>query len=206
MRALLKAVLPLLSVLLAGQAAAAELTVMVRATDGQPIHDAVASFTPAGGVPAGTPIHFPWPMVVAQENLQFTPFVLIAPVGADVTFPNRDKVRHHVYSFSPAKRFELKLYGKEETRSVHFDKAGTVALGCNIHDRMVGFIRVVATPYAGKTDGTGKAVLKDLPAGGGVLTVWYPYQKTRDGEISRTLASTASGQEAFTIELRPVER
>ena len=53
---------------------------------------------------------------MAQQNIAFVPHVLIVPVGSSVTFPNRDKVRHHVYSFSKAKKFDLKLYGKDETR------------------------------------------------------------------------------------------
>ena len=183
---------------------AADLTVVVRNPAGQPVADAVASFVPAGGVAAGAPIRFSWAMNMAQENLQFSPFVLIVPVGADVTFPNHDNVRHHVYSFSSAKRFELKLYGKEEARTVKFDKAGTVALGCNIHDHMVGFLRVVATPYAAKTDASGRAVLKDVPAGAGTLTVWHPYMKSPNGETTLQLAAGASGQQAVTADLRSI--
>ena len=105
-------------------ASAASISIMVKTAAGQPVKDAVVTLTPAGGVHA--PIKFDWPMRMAQQNIQFEPFVLIAPVGADVSFPNLDKVRHHVYSFSPTKRFELKLYGKDETRTVHFDKPGMV--------------------------------------------------------------------------------
>ena len=73
--------------------------------------------------------------VVSQRNIQFHPFLTIVPVGADVSFPNLDPTKHHVYSFSPAKRFELKLFARDQSRTVHFDKPGVVALGCNIHDR-----------------------------------------------------------------------
>ena len=80
--------------------------------------------------------------VVSQQNLQFHPFLTIVPVGADVSFPNLDPTKHHVYSFSPAKKFELKLFAKDQSRTVHFDKPGVVALGCNIHDQMSAFIVV----------------------------------------------------------------
>ena len=102
---------------------AGDLNLTVRDTAGKPVRDAVISVYPAAGLPAG-PIRFPWPYVMAQQNIQFDPAVLVVPVGAEVAFPNRDKVRHHVYSFSPVKKFELKLYGNDETRSVVFDKAG----------------------------------------------------------------------------------
>ena len=110
-----------------------------------------------------------------QHNIAFDPHVLIVPVGSTVGFPNLDKVRHHVYSFSKVKKFDLKLYGRDETRSVVFDKAGVVALGCNIHDSMSGFIIVVDTPYAMKTDANGRVVIANVPAGsatvGGVAPV-----------------------------------
>ncbi|HET6942615.1 MAG TPA: methylamine utilization protein, partial [Sphingomicrobium sp.] len=79
---------------------------------------------------------------VSQRDMQFHPFVLVVPVGAKVSFPNLDPTRHHVYSFSPAKKFELKLFAKDQSRSVVFDKPGVVALGCNIHDAMTAFIYV----------------------------------------------------------------
>ena len=139
----------------------------LRGPGGQGVADAVVSFEPAAGVKGSWRLDTPREM--KQQNIAFVPHVLVVPVGADVVFPNLDRVRHHVYSFSTAKRFELKLYGQEQQRSVHFDKAGLVAVGCNIHDRMSGFIDVVDTPYAAKTDGGGHAVLADVPDGPGKL-------------------------------------
>src|ERR1700719_842331 len=127
-----------------GPLRASDLVVSVHTPQGKPVADAGVSL-PA---PRGRPIHFAWPYRMAQHDMQFDPFVLVVPVGARVAFPNLDRVRHHVYSFSPTHPFELKLYGHDETRFVTFDKPGVVALGCNIHDQMVGFILVVDTPYA----------------------------------------------------------
>src|ERR1700726_109306 len=121
-----------------GAALAADVVVSVRTPQGKPVSDAVVTLA----APHSGPIRFPWAFRMAQHNMQFDPFVLIVPVGADVAFPNLDTVRHHVYSFSRAKTFELKLYGREETRVVHFDKPGVVDLGCNIHDNMVAFVVV----------------------------------------------------------------
>jgi len=113
-------------------------------------------------------------------------------------------VRHHVYSFSAAKPFELKLYGRDETRKVRFDKPGVVAVGCNIHDSMVGFIRVVDTPYAGKSDAAGRVVVRDLPAGPATVTIWHPYAKAPRGEIVRQIVTPASGAARLsaTLDLR----
>jgi plastocyanin len=160
---------------LAGATAAfaGDIAVTVRDPHGAPVADAVVSVD----AKASGPIHFPWPYVMAQKDIQFHPFVLIVPVGADVSFPNFDNVRHHVYSFSPAKTFELKLYGHDETRVVHFDKPGIVQLGCNIHDSMIAFVVVVETPYAAKTDDQGVAVVHGVPTGTQTVKVWRAFMK-----------------------------
>lgn len=184
-------------------AAAADLTVSVRSPSGEPVKDAVVMLKAPGGGSAA-PIKFSWPYAVAQQNIQFNPFVLIVPVGSSVSFPNKDNVRHHVYSFSPVKKFELKLYGHDETRSVVFDKAGVVPLGCNIHDQMIAYVVVVDTPFAAKTGADGVAVIRGLPAGAAVMTVWQPYMKTAKNQQVRTISIPAGGgREVVVADLRP---
>jgi len=191
----------LIAVLWATSASAGDLTVQVRTADGAPVADAVVMVYPSAGG-AALPVQYDQPLVMAQQNLHFDPFVLVVPVGATVAFPNRDKVRHHVYSFSPAHPFELKLYGKDETRSVRFDKAGVVALGCNIHDSMIAFIRVVDTRYAAKTNAAGVAVVHDLPAGAASLHLWRPYLKAPNNELARSISVSGAGaSETFTVEV-----
>lgn len=197
-------ILPILVALaLAGAARAADLTVVVKTPAGEPVKDAVVMVKPPGGG-SGAPIKFSWPYAVAQQSIQFNPFVLIVPVGSNVTFPNKDNVRHHVYSFSPVKKFELKLYGRDESRSVRFDKAGIVPLGCNIHDQMIAFVVVVDTPFAAKTGADGVAVIKGLPAGSAPMTVWQPYMKAPRNQQTRTVnVPAAGGREQVTADLRP---
>ncbi|HUO22218.1 MAG TPA: methylamine utilization protein [Caulobacteraceae bacterium] len=185
--------------LLPWPAAAADLSFSLRTPAGQPVRDAVIAFRPSAPTP-GPKVAGPY--VMTQENIQFHPFVLVVPVGADVSFPNHDKVRHHVYSFSPAKRFELKLYGRDETRSVHFDKPGVVALGCNIHDTMSAYIDVMDTPYVAKTDERGEATLSDLPEGPGVLTLWQPYLKAPRNEQTHAIAVSGTARLAYVLDLR----
>ena len=153
-------------------ARAANVTIEVRGADGKAVPGAVVMIDSPRAPPG--PIRFPWPMAMAQQNVSFQPHVLIVPAGASVTFPNKDKVRHHVYSFSKPKKFELKLYGRDETRSVVFDKPGLVALGCNIHDQMSGFVWVVDTPYAAQSDAAGHLVIANVPPGGAGLRLWHP--------------------------------
>jgi plastocyanin len=200
--ACMRAVLVLL-IALAGplSARAGDIVVVLKDAAGQPVADAVATYAPAGG--AKRAVHFAWQPVMAQHGIAFAPHVLIVPVGADVSFPNDDKVRHDVYSFSPAKRFELKLYGREQTRVVHFDKAGVVALGCNIHDRMSGFIVVVDTPYAAKSDASGVAVIADAPDGDGALSVWQEDLKAPGNAVTHPVVVRDGARQALTLDLRP---
>lgn len=195
--------LGLAAALLAGPALAGDITVDVRDAAGKPVTNAVVMVKPAGGVSAGRPMRVSWPMVMAQQNIQFSPYVLIVPQGSSVSFPNKDKVRHHVYSFSAPKTFELKLYGKDESRAVTFDKPGAVSLGCNIHDSMIAFIYVTDTPFAMKSGIDGAATVQDVPAGAAQLAVWHPNLKAR-GPVSRPLSVTAAAQRTtITLDLRP---
>lgn len=111
---------------------------------------------------------------IAQISKQFAPRVLVVPVGTAVTFPNRDTVRHHVYSFSTIKPFEIKLYTGTSANPVVFDKPGIAVLGCNIHDNMSAWVLVVETPYFAYGDAKGAASLRDVPAGNYHLRVWHP--------------------------------
>ena len=194
----------LFAVLFAAPAWSGELDVTLRTTGGQPVSEAVVTVYPASGLPDG-PIRFDWPYRMAQKNIQFSPFVLIVPVGASVPFPNMDPVRHHVYSFSPAHKFELKLYGKDDKEVVKFDKPGAVALGCNIHDQMVGFIKVVDTPFANKSEASGEVHLRGLPAGKATVRIWHPYLKAPGNEIVRTVVVLPQGvtRDAASLDVRP---
>ncbi|WP_454884805.1 methylamine utilization protein [Sphingomonas oryzagri] len=184
------------SALLATVASAGTVTVQVKAANGAPVADAVVMVA-STHAPAG-PIRFPWPNVVKQQNISFQPHVLIAPLGASVTFPNMDNVRHHVYSFSRPKKFELKLYGHEETRTVAFDKPGVVAIGCNIHDQMSGFIVVVDTPYAAKTDASGRATIANVPDGAATLKVWAQGFHAPGNQIVAPISVSGTVQKVVT--------
>lgn len=173
-------------------AKAGTLEVTVLDAGGQPVHDAVVSVRMAGN--AGGPARFTQAPQMAQKDIQFAPGILLVPVGANVSFPNFDRVRHHVYSFSKTKKFELKLYGHDQSRSVRFDQAGTVVVGCNIHDQMRGFIRVVDTPFAGISDARGRVVLANLPAGAARIVVWHQANRARDGEVMSTMSLPSTGK------------
>lgn len=154
----------------AGPAAAVPVSVRVLGPQDAPLTDAVVAIEVASEprtAPPGTRAE------MGQRQRRFVPSVLAVQAGTAVAFPNYDTVRHHVYSFSPIKPFEIKLYAGTPAAPVVFDKPGTAVLGCNIHDTMAAFIHVVATPHFAKTDTAGLASL-DVPAGSHRLLVWHP--------------------------------
>jgi len=167
MRMLGRLLLALGAVLAATAAHAADLTVTVKDANGRAVADAVVSVDAPGRAPA------PDRFTISQRDMKFLPEVIVVPVGSTIAFTNFDPFRHHVYSFSPARRFEIKLFGEGQTRPITFDKAGLVAIGCNIHDQMQGFIHVVDTPFAAKTDASGRVVIRGLPGGTHAVHVWH---------------------------------
>lgn len=114
---------------------------------------------------------------IEQRGKAFIPPVTPVRVGTAVSFPNLDTVRHHVYSFSAAKIFSLKLYIGTPVEPVVFDKPGEVVLGCNIHDAMLAYVLALETPYFGKTGVNGQVDLVDLVPGDYQLRAWRPRQK-----------------------------
>lgn len=187
----------------AAPAAAGDIRATVQGRDGKPVADAVVVAVPSGGAAgAGTP---PGVAEEDQRNKEFVPYVLPVQAGTRVLFPNNDNIRHHVYSFSPAKTFELPLYSGTPTSPVLFDKPGVVILGCNIHDWMVGYIYVSESPHFAKTGADGKATLGGLPGGDYTLRVWHPRLEGSEQATAQTLAVPATGavDAATTIGLTP---
>ena len=144
------------------------------------------------------------PQVVDQVNKTFVPELLPIVVGTLVHFPNHDQIHHHVYSFSPAKTFELPLYKGEAAAPVLFDKVGVVKIGCNIHDWMSGIILVLPTPYFTVTDQNGKFTLSDVPAGTYSLSVWHQLSKLKPEEATQSVqVGQQLAQVTFSLPLAP---
>lgn len=149
---------------------AVELRVQLSGDQGSSdLADAVVSLHPVQGAAAASP----GTAVMDQRSSAFVPRVLPVRVGTKVSFPNSDRIRHQVYSFSQAKPFELPLYAGANAVPVDFDKPGIVVVGCNIHDSMIGYVVVLDTPHFGRA-GEGGEVVLDAPAGNYRMQVWHP--------------------------------
>lgn len=170
------------------------LTVDVSSTVGEPLDYSVVFLEPlslsADLVDQARP-----KAVIAQEQSLFIPAISVLQTGTQVEFPNLDTVRHHVYSFSEAKTFDIKLYLGRAPSSELFDRPGVVALGCNIHDAMIAWVVVVDTPYFAIADSNGR-VSMDVPAGDYRLKVW---DRRQLGGTEQARVVTVAGAQSLTL-------
>lgn len=165
-----------------------------------PLADAVVV-----AVPLETPAPAPSPVEIAIDQIdkEFVSRVTIVPVGSRVHFPNHDQIRHQVYSFSPAKRFELPLYAGTPAAPIEFDTPGVVALGCNIHDWMQGYVYVAATPWFAKSTAEGMARIDTLPGGRYRLEIWHP-RLAGAAQVTREVTlGDGAANETVELELKP---
>lgn len=172
----------------------AQLELTVVDDKGNPLKDTVAALVPAQKIDYTT---VPTAVMDQRQNM-FVPGVLAIRVNTQVRFPNGDDVRHHVYSFSPAKKFELRLYHGMTAEPVLFDKPGTVVLGCNIHDSMVAYIYVVDTDYFAVANAQGNISLT-APAGKYQLQIYHPQMSGNFPESTITLDDSQPVNNKVTV-------
>jgi plastocyanin len=186
--------------LLASPVHAEQLRALVRDSAGKPLPNAVVAAAPkdGGGPPARSSIE-----VVDQIDKEFLPYVKPVRIGTQVQFPNKDDIRHHVYSFSPAKKFELPLYRGLPAQPVLFDKLGVVKLGCNIHDWMLAYVYVTDAPYFGKTGGDGRVDLDDLPRGTYRVWIWHPRMTGAEADTLRQIDLQGTSSLEWKLSLSP---
>lgn len=192
----------LLTMIPASAALASGVTVQLNDAAGKPIQDAVVYVEAEPGQALPKILK---PAEIAQKGLKFIPVVTVIQTGSRISFPNNDRVRHHIYSFSPAHKFDQKLYSGTTAEPQTFDKAGVVVLGCNIHDKMVAYVRVVDTPFFAKTDAKGVAQVEMPPGGKYVVKAWH-YDMVAGQPAEQAVAvkaGEAMTQVAFRMPMKP---
>jgi plastocyanin len=204
MRPLLR--LALAAVTLAGAQAssAGSLQVHVADKDGKPAADVVVlvdSFPRTAATPAAAPV------VVAQEDLRFSPFLTVVPLGSTLRFVNRDTYDHHVRStpsgplgaVAPVQNFEMRLAAasrKAAPVDLVMTAPGPTGLGCHLHASMRGQVYVAATPWFGKTDAQGKLVIEGVPEGVSELRLWHSDQLQEQPPLKLTVGAAAQRVDA----------
>jgi plastocyanin len=197
-------------------ARAAELQVYVTTPDGKPAPDVVVALLPPGGGTAmvAQPTE---PVVIAQKDIRFQPYVTAVPLGTTVRFVNRDRFDHHVKSMAggplgsiaPAKEFEFRLAAARgvttPSAELKMDAAGSIGLGCHLHGSMRGHLFVSPTPWVAVTDAAGRAVLPGVPEGPADLRLWHPDQLVAQANVATTVsgATTAQARLNFSPRRRP---
>ncbi|MEQ1591689.1 MAG: methylamine utilization protein [Thiobacillaceae bacterium] len=174
---------------------AATLTLQVKSTTGGAVEDAVVYLT--SGKAARLAVQEP-NAIIDQVNKEFVPLVSVVQTGTRINFPNKDNIRHQVYSFSKAKKFEIKLYADTPSKPVLFDQPGYVTMGCNIHDNMIAHLLVVDTPYFARTDRNGTARMAAVPPGDYTLTVWY-YQRPDKDALEKPVS--VKSDQTYTLDI-----
>lgn len=165
------------------------VTITINDQNQQPLANAVVWLTATDNSLPTLPVSSPFTMT--QKARQFTPHVLVVPQNAQVEFPNADSIMHHVYSFSTAKPFELKLYREQPQAPIRFEQTGVVELGCNIHDWMLGYIVVVDSPFCGITNNQGQIELTP-EQGDFKLNVWHEGFSDISQTESKAIALTSA--------------
>jgi len=156
--------------------------------DGKPLENAVVTVVDSDQSVGSTSF-----VQIEQRGQQFQPRITVVNPGSQIRFPNRDITQHHVYSFSDAKVFEIELYGGDEPEPVLFETPGIVALGCNIHDWMLGYVYVTPHSNFGVTDRSGKVDLNVGDPSLAEITVWHAGME--DGPIEARLTDIDSGSD-----------
>lgn len=165
-----KAIGTLLLLLINTSVSAWTLTVVDQ--DGNPAQNAVVQINGADIHSSDTSV-----AIMDQVNREYSPHVLAIHKNQQVSFPNSDNVRHHIYSFSKAKQFEVKLYAGTPLSPITFENEGIVVLGCNIHDSMLGYIVVYESGKFSVVDKKGMVSFTEPHDTISSISIWHPNLK-----------------------------
>jgi plastocyanin len=184
--------------------AATVVRAQVVGADGAAVEDAVVFLRPLSDQkPAVRPAQA---VSVQQHDREFVPYLTVVQTGTAVRFPNQDPIRHHVYSFSQPKKFEIKLYAGDGPEPIVFDKPGLVTMGCNVHDWMLGYVFIVDTPWFGKTDPEGMVQIDAVEDGEYEARVWHPRERHEVALQRIKVAGVTAEPLHFTIDAKPLKR
>ena len=144
---------------------------------------------------------------LVQHNKEFSPHLLVVPVGSSVDFPNRDPFYHNVFSLFNGKRFDLGLYESGSNRTVHFDHEGISYIFCNIHPEMGAVVIALRTPYFGIASPDGNVTIRDVPPGTYDLSVWAEGADPKELDGLGRRVEVASGQQGLgSLEIHADDR
>ena len=134
---------------------------------------------------------------ITTAEKQFSPHVLVVPVGSSISFPNHDPFNHNVFSLSEENPFDLGLYGRGETPAVKFERAGIVRVYCNVHSQMSALVVVRDDPWYAQPASDGSFTIPSVPPGHYTLHAWHE----RAPAVSRPIEVPAAGLSKLELQL-----
>jgi plastocyanin len=193
----LKLRLGIICIAFSGLSLAKNISINILKTDDTPAKNVVVYITPLShSQPLPDNMH---PLIIAQNNKEFIPYITVMQKNQKITFKNQDDITHHIYSTSKNNRFDFKIKAGKKNSSIIFNSTGEVAMGCNRHDWMSGYLLVVDTPYYQKTDHNGQVSFNDVPPTQFQVTIWHPQLNIPKNVINRTIDAFQKDQ--WTIKL-----
>ena len=179
-------------------ARAGTLVALAGDRDGQAMGNVAITLKPIGRAAPATP---PEETTVSQQDLAFKPYVSVIRLGSSVVFANRDKVEHHIKSFSSSKPFEIAVHKPGDTPApIRFEKEGAVVAYCILHDWMRAYVYVADTPwYALTVAASGLAKIDNVPAGDYEATAWHPDLGQYKPPLLQKVTVQASGNSEITF-------
>jgi plastocyanin len=200
-----RATISLIAILSSAPAHASVVTIAVNDGHGRPVANAVVELTADLAAPAAEN-HVAAKAVIDQRHETFLPLVSVIRKGGEVVFTNNDTTMHQVYSFSAIKQFQFEIDQGQRSQPVVFDKAGVASIGCNIHDQMITYVYVAASPNAAIADATGHVTFT-VPPGAYHAAAWHPQLSPSSTMPQQAIAvSAAPVSAAFSLSLLPPPR
>lgn len=184
------------SILLPIHALAQEIKITVLDHQQQPVADIVAYLEPLDDIkvePNNEGIE------IGQLNKSFTPYISVMQKGSKVTFHNQDDITHHIYSPVGENKFSFKIRSGQSQLKQDFNQVGEIAMGCNIHDWMSGYLLVLDTPYFNKTNAEGVANINISEQGNYRLNIWHPQLMEENNKISMVVDTTEIQHHTFKL-------
>jgi hypothetical protein len=138
-------------------------------------------------------------VIIGQQGKSFNPYISVSQVNSKVNFVNQDDITHHIYSAGSDNKFSFKIRAGKTNALSQFDHEAEVAMGCNIHDWMSGYLLVVNTPYFAKTDEQGMASFNVAQQGRYKVVLWHPQMKTEKNRLIKEEVISANTTIFFSL-------
>lgn len=172
------------------------VAITVEGTDNQRLANMVVYLEPLSNQVLPSSAHT---ITINQHHKAFAPYISVSQTQQAVRFTNQDDITHHIYSVATNNKFSFKIRAGQSHNDITFEHSNEIAMGCNIHDWMSGYLLVVDTPYFAKSDVQGKSVFTSVKQGKYRVVIWHPQLKTHNNRF--VIEKNVQGDMTFSVSL-----